>query len=416
MAAAVAGGGYVKLRKPIRLALIGAGGRGRQLARAMRWTAVQPVYGQVVAVCDVNRQRAEQVQGESCPAAEIYSSYRRVLERDDVQGVLIATPDHWHAALALAALHAGKAVYCEKPLTLTVEEGQRLVDAVRRTCGLLLVGTQQRSSRRFQQACELVRSGRLGRLRRVKVWLPSGSLPPGACGGPFGVSAPPAHLDWNEWLGQAPWADFCKQRYDPFRWWYEYSGGFVTDWGAHHLDIVHWAMGLEHSGPLSVEGQAELPQIENGYNTPRRFAFNLHYPGEVQVHVELSDSANGIRFEGEQGRIFVNRGRLTGAPVEELAARPLPPAAVRLGPAKRHWGPDTYAHLLHFLDCINEGIAPLADVESQHRSASVCHLANIALRLGRKLHWDAQQEAFLSDPEANALLSRPRREGFELPA
>jgi predicted dehydrogenase len=256
----------------------------------------------------------------------------------------------------------------------------------------------------------------LGRLRRVEVWLPSGSLPPEASGGPFAASPPPAHLDWNEWLGQAPWADFCKQRYDPFRWWYEYSGGFVTDWGAHHLDIVHWAMGLEHSGPLSVEGQAELPQIENGYNTPRRFAFDLHYPGEVQVHVELSHSANGIRFEGEQGRIFVNRGRLTGAPVEELAARPLPADAVRLGPAKSHWGPDTYAHLLHFLDCIHEGIAPLADVESQHRSASVCHLANIALRLGRKLHWDAQQEAFLSDPEANALLSRPRRAGFELPA
>ena len=201
VAAAVAGGGYFALRKPIRLALIGAGGRGRQLARAMRWTAVQPVYGQVVAVCDVNRQRAEQVQAESCPAAEVYSSYRRVLERDDVRGVLIATPDHWHAALALAALNAGKAVYCEKPLTLTVEEGQRLVDAVRKTQGVLLVGTQQRSSRRFQQACELVRSGRLGRLRRVEVWLPSGSLPREASGGPFGVCR--RRLIWT---GTSGWA------------------------------------------------------------------------------------------------------------------------------------------------------------------------------------------------------------------
>ena len=198
-------------------------------------------------------------------------------------------------------------------------------------------------------------------------------------------------------VGPGPWAEFCKQRYDPFRWWYEYSGGFVTDWGAHHLDIVHWAMGLEHSGPLSVEGQAELPQIENGYNTPRRFAFDLHYPGEVQVHVELSHSANGIRFEGEQGRIFVNRGRLT-ARASKSRPRPLPPDSLRLGPSKRHWGPETYAHLLHFLDCINEGIAPVADVESQHRSASVCHLANIALRLGRNCAGTPSGKRFFPTP------------------
>jgi predicted dehydrogenase len=414
--AAVAGGGYVARRRAIRLALVGAGGRGRQLAKAMRFSGMRPVYGEIAAVCDVNRRRAEEVQAESCSSAEIYTSFKQVLERDDIQGVLIATPDHWHAAMALAALDAGKAVYCEKPLTLTVEEGQKLVAAVRRTRGLLLVGTQQRSSRRFQQACELVRAGRLGALRRVDVWLPTGSLPAGAAGGPFTSSAPPADLDWDEWLGQAPWAEFCKQRYDPFRWWFEYSGGFVTDWGAHHLDIVHWALNLERSGPLSIDGRGELPQIENGYNTPRSFAIDLHYPGGIQVHVEPSETVNGIRFEGEQGRIFVNRGRLTGAPAEELSQRPLPPDAERLGPAKTHWGPDTYAHLLHFLDCIDEGAAPIADVESQHRSASVCHLANISLRLGRKLDWDAARETFVGDAEADAMLSRPRRAGYELKA
>lgn len=414
--AAIGGGTYFARRKPIRLALVGAGGRGRQLARAMRFSGMRPVYGEIVAVCDVNRRRAEEVRTESCSSAEVCQSFRQVLQRDDVRGVLIATPDHWHAALALAALDAGKAVYCEKPLTLTIAEGQRLVEAVRRTRGLLLVGTQQRSSRRFQQACELVRNGRLGRIERVEVWLPAGSLPAGAAGGPFAVSAPPADLDWNEWLGQAPWVEFCKQRYDPFRWWFEYSGGFVTDWGAHHLDIVHWALDHERGGPLAIDGQAELPRIENGYNTPRKFAVDFDYPDGVRIHVEPSETVNGIRFEGDQGRIFVNRGRLTGKPVEELARRPLPPDAVRFGPAKTHWGPDTYAHLVHFLDCIAAGAAPIAEVETQHRSASACHLANISLRLGRKLHWNAQRERFLDDPEADSMLSRPRRAGYELPA
>lgn len=414
--AAFGGGAYYARRKPIRLALVGAGGRGRQLARAMRWTGARPTYGQIVAVCDAHRQRAEDVKAESCPAAEVYRDYRRVLERDDVAGVVIATPDHWHAPLALAALDAGKAVYCEKPLTLSVAEGQLLVERVRLSGGLLLVGTQQRSSRYFQQACELVRNGRLGRLQRVDVWLPTGSLPAGAAGGPFAVSPPPSDLDWDLWLGQAPWAEFCKQRYDPFRWWFEYSGGFMTDWGAHHLDIVHWAMDCERSGPLSIDGRAELPRVENGYNTPRRFAVDLHYPGGVDVHVEPSESVNGIRFQGEQGRIFVNRGRLSGAPAEEMARRPLPPDAIRLGPASSHWGPDTYVHLVHFLDCIQAGAAPIADVESQHRSASVCHLANISMRLGRKLNWNAEREKFIGDGEADGWLSRPQRAGYELPA
>jgi predicted dehydrogenase len=412
--AVVAGGVYVARRRAIRLALVGAGGRGRQLAKALKFSGVRPVYGEIAAVCDVNRRRAEEVQAESCSSAEIYTSFRQVLQRDDILGVLIATPDHWHAAMAAAALDAGKAVYCEKPLTLTVAEGQHLVEAVRRTRGLLLVGTQQRSSRRFQQACELVRAGRLGKIERVDVWLPTGSLPASATCGPFPGSMPPTELDWNEWLGQSPWVEFCKQRYDPFRWWFEYSGGFVTDWGAHHLDIVHWALDVERSGPLAIDGRGELPQIENGYNTPRHFAIDLQYPGGIHVHVEPSETVNGIRFEGERGRIFVNRGRLTGAPVEELARRPLPPDAERLGPAKTHWGPDTYAHLLHFLDCVDEGVAPIADVESQHRAASACHLANISLRLGRKLAWDAERETFIGDAQANAMLCRPRRAGYEL--
>ena len=397
----------------VRLGLIGCGGRGRQLASTVRWTGVQRRCGQIVALCDVNRSRADRVRDESCPGAAIYEHYQELLDRDDMEGVIVATPDHWHTPLTLAALKAGKAVYCEKPLTLTVAEGQLLVEAVRRHGGTVQVGTQQRSDWRFRTACELVRNGRLGNITRVEITLPTSSLPAHAKGGPFATSAVPEGLNWNLWLGQAPWAEFCKQRYDPFRWWFEYSGGFMTDWGAHHLDIVHRALGVEEGGPAIISGRAELPDITNGYNTPRRFTVDLTYPGGVTVEVRLSEEQNGILFEGDEGRIFVNRGRLTGKPVERLARDPLPASAVRLDNDTRYWGTANYIHIREFLDCIRTGKRPISDLTSQHRSATACHLANISMRLGRTLHWDARQEKVIDDAEANALLSRPHRRGYE---
>lgn len=414
--AAGAGGIYDARRKPVRLALIGAGDRGQQLAKALRWTAPRPLYGEVVAVCDAWRERAEALRHAYFPAADVYQRFTDVLQRDDVAGIVIATPDHWHAGIALAALAAGKAVYCEKPLTLTVEEGQRLIDAVERSRGLLLVGTQQRSSWRFQRACELVRNGRLGRIERVDVWLSTGSLPEGRVRGPFRHYPLPDDLDWDLWLGQAPFVRFLHKRYNPFRWWFEYSGGLMTDWGAHHLDIVHWALGCEHSGPGRIESWAEEPKFAGGYNTPWRFAVDFTYPGDVRVHVEPSDEKCGLLFQGDAGRMFVSRQRLSGRPVEEFARHPLPADAPQLGPARRHWGSDTDRHLLHFLDCIRFGAPPISDVISQHRSASACHLANISMRLGRTLRWDAARETFLDDDEANSMLSRPRREPYGLPA
>jgi len=405
---------YSAARRAIRVGLIGAGGRGRQLAGTLGWTRFRPVYGELAAVCDVNRLRAEQVRREHSPAAMLYDDYAELLARDDLQAVFIATPDHWHAAIALAALRAGKAVYCEKPLTLTVDEGRQLVAAAQRSRCVFQVGTQQRSDWRFRTACELVRNGRLGALRRIDIKLPTGSLPSTSFGGPFPVSPVPAHLNWDRWLGQAPWVEFRKQRYDPFRWWFEYSGGFMSDWGAHHLDIAHWAMGVEHAGPTEVEGWAKLPNVENGFNTPRRFEVELAYPDGVKVQVETSEIENGITFEGDEGRVFVNRGRVSGKPVEELARRPLGPDALRLCPVKVAWGTPTLIHVLHFFDCIETGCAPISDVASQHRSATACHLANIALRLGRKLTWDAAREQIVGDAEASAMLSRPQREPYQV--
>lgn len=406
---------YAASRDAVRLGLIGAGGRGRQLAHSIGWTKLHRRHGKIVAVCDVNRRRAGQVRDESCPAAMIAEHYQQVLDRDDIEAVVIATPDHWHAAITLAALRAGKAVYCEKPLTLTVDEGKLLVAAVRVTGGVVQVGTQQRSDWRFRLACELVRNGRLGQLRRVEVALPNGSLPPQAGGGPFRVSTVPDDLNWDLWLGQAPWAEFCKQRYDPFRWWFDYSGGLLTDWGAHHLDIVHRALGLEHSGPLAIDGRGELPQIENGYTTPRQFTADLLYPGGVAVRVWAGDSENGILFEGDEGRIYVNRGRLTGKPVDELRRRPLRLDAVRLDNETTYWGTATHIHLREFLDCVRGGKRPISDVVSQHRSVTACHLANISIRLGRPLRWNAVSERLVDDSAADAMLTRPQRPGYELP-
>ena len=409
LAAGAGAAWFSATRDPIRLALIGAGGRGRQLARTVRWTRLHRRCGELVAVCDVHRRRAEQVRDESCARATLHEHYQAVLDRGDIEAVIVATPDHWHTAVTRAALRAGKAVYCEKPLTLTVAEGKLLVTDVRQTGGVVQVGTQQRSDWRFRTACELVRNGRLGALRRVEVTLPTGSLPAASSGGPFPTSPVPESLNWDLWLGQAPWAEFCKQRYDPFRWWFEYSGGFMTDWGAHHLDIVHRALDVEDSGPLTIDGRGELPRVTNGYNTPRQFTADLLYPGGVPVHVRLSDRENGIMFEGDEGRIFVNRGRLTGGPVERLARSPLPADAVRFDGGVSRWGTATYLHLLDFFAAVRTGKRPISDVASQHRTATACHLANISMRLGRPIRWDPAAEECVDDAAANAMLDRPQR-------
>ncbi len=408
----VGSGGYALTQRRIRLGLIGAGGRGTQLANVLRWTRARPLYGDVVAICDVHAHRARQLRDEYCPHAEVVASYSKLLERDDLDGVVIATPDHWHTAMSLAALDAGKAVYCEKPLTLTVAEGQQLVRAVEQRPHVFQVGTQQRSGWMFQTACALVRNGRLGTLQRIKVSLPNGSLPPGSFAGPFTNEPSPAELDWNAWLGQAPWVEFCKQRYNPFRWWFEYSGGFMTDWGAHHIDIAQWAMGVEHSGPTRIEAQAELPQIPNGYNTPQALQVRLSYENGVQLDVVLDSKVSGIEFIGDRGTIFVNRRRITGEPFERLAHDPLPADDTRFANSVRAWGTMNDIHMLEFLHCIETGEQPISDVKSQHRSATVCHLANIAMRLGRNLSWDPRQEQFIGDSAANGMLSRPQREAF----
>jgi predicted dehydrogenase len=318
--------------------------------------------------------------------------------------------------MLIDACRAGKDVYCEKPLTLTVDEGRHIIRAVRETKRIVQVGTWQRSDHNFRLACEMVRSGRIGKLQRVEVVLGKN-----VTGGPFAVQTAPSHLNWNRWQGQTPDTPYIPERcHYTFRWWTDYSGGQMTDWGAHHLDIAQWGMGMEHSGPVEIEGKARWPQIENGYDVPIDFEARMTYATGVVLEVK-DTGRNGVLFEGTEGRIFVNRGTVAGKPVDELATRPFPREEFRLyahdnldRPPRMGKLDAIINHMGNFYDCIVSRHTPLADVESQHRSVSVCHLANIAMRLGRPLRWNPEAEQLLNDEEANALLRRRQRAGFEI--
>lgn len=373
-------------------------------------------FGDIVAICDVDRQIADKAKAQFGGKADIHEDYRELLARPDVDVVTIGTPDHWHAQMLIDACRAGKDVYCEKPLTLTVAEGQRIIEVVRETKRIVQVGTWQRSDSRFRLASELVRSGRIGQLQKVTVVLGKN-----IAGGPFTPQQPPAHLNWNQWQGPTLDVPYIPERcHYAFRWWYDYSGGQMTDWGAHHVDIAQWAMGTEHTGPTKIETTAKFPQVENGYTVALDFDVKLTYANGVVMEIKDTDR-NGILFEGTEGRLFVNRGTVSGKPVEDLTTKPLrredfslynhdnlarPERAGKLDAIINHMG--------NFYDCVLNRQPPLAGVASQHRSVSVCHLANISMRLGRPLAWDPDLERFVDDVEANRWLSRDRRKGFEL--
>jgi predicted dehydrogenase len=313
--------------------------------------------------------------------------------------VLIATPDHWHALPAIHACEAGKDVYCEKPLSLTIAEGQDMVRAARRYRRVFQVGTQQRSDRRFRRACELVRNGAIGRVVRVKAVLGRG---PSAARVPDG--APPEHLDWGAWLGPAPVVPYNQQRcHYNFRWFFDYSGGKFTDWGAHHLDIVQWGLGTELSGPLEVEARGTFPG-DNAYETPVDFDAWFQYPDGITLHV-TGAGENGVTFHGTEGEIFVSRGRIRSDPGEILEGddADLPLRLYRSDDHHQNW-----------VSCLRTRQRPVSDVELGHRSATVCHLANIAMKLGRRLRWDPVREHFPGDEVANRFVSKPKRHPWSL--
>ncbi len=392
-------------------ALIGCGGQGTNDARnAANW-------GDIVAVCDVDSKHAEATAAkltvEGKPAPKIYSDFRRVLERDDVHALVNGTPDHWHTLVNLGASRAKKDVYAEKPLTLTIDEGRRLVREVKQSGIVLQTGTQQRSSSRFRLACELIRNERIGKLKEASVWLPAGLRE-----GPFATAEVPTELNWDFWLGQAPKVDYVKQRcHQTFRFWYDYSGGTMTDWGAHHNDIAYWAIGL--LAPREVTSRVLTPPVAGGYNTFSEYEVNYSYANGVKLNifttkddsmfgakVVADGQRNGIRFEGTAGWIWVNRDRILASDPELLKA-PLPEGAVKLYSSANH--------MENFFDCVKSRQAPICDVETGHRSATMCHLGAISMRTGKSLTWDADAEKFTGTNarEGNAHVARELRAPYD---
>ena len=369
--------------------------------------------GDIVAIADVDRHVREQARAAFGSTPLIFEDYRKLLDRQDIDVVTIGAPDHWHTKMVIDACRAGKDVYVEKPLTLTVDEGQLLTRVVKETGRIVQVGSWQRSDHNCRLAVELVRQGRIGKLETVEVILGKN-----VTGGPFPERPVPGHFNWDMWQGQRPDVPYIEQRsHYTFRWWYEYSGGQMTDWGAHHLDIAQWGIG---ELPIEIDGKARMPGVKDGYNVAVDFEARYVYPSGVVMTV--SDTGrNGIMFSGAQGRIFVNRGTVSGKPVEDLASNPLPREAFQLydfdnldRPARVGKLDAIINHMGNFFDCVRQRRRPLSEVVGQHQSVTTCHLGNISMRLGRPLKWDPAAETFPGDAEANAMLSRAQRKGYEV--
>jgi predicted dehydrogenase len=355
----------------------------------------------------------EQARAAFGSTPQIYEDYRQLLDRKDIDVVTIGTPDHWHTKMVIDACRAGKDVYCEKPLTLTIDEGKQLTKVVKETGCVVQVGSWQRSDHRFRLAVELVRQGRIGKLQTVEVMLGKN-----VTGGPFPERPVPGNINWDLWQGQTPDVPYIEQRcHYTFRWWYEYSGGQMTDWGAHHLDIAQWGIG---ELPVEIESTAKMPSVKDGYNVAIDFSAKYVYPSGVVMTV-LDNGRNGIMFTGTEGRVFVNRGTVDGKPVEDLADTPLPRDQFKLYDFDNLDRPERVGkldaivnHMGNFFDCVKSRQQPISDVESQHRSATTCHLANISIRLKRKLIWDPRREEIVGDEEASRVLGRKPRPGFEI--
>ena len=385
----------------IVMAAIGVGGQGTGI---MKWAKGKPGV-KFVAVCDVDSTHAEKAAKEVGSDCVKYHDFRELLGRHDLNAVTIGTVDHWHALTSIAAMKAGCDVYCEKPLSLTIEEGKAMVQAARKYDRVFQTGSQQRSDDRYRLACELVRNGRIGKVHTVEARIGDNPI-----GGPFKTSAVPEGLDWDFWKGPTADIPYVKERcHYEFRWWYEYSGGKLTDWGAHHNDIAQWGLGKDGSGPVSVTASGVAPSKEpDSYNCHPHFAVTYTYSDGTHL-ITSSDGENGNRFIGDKGWIFVNRERIEASD-PKLIEEPLPKDATRLYVSNDHMG--------NFIDGIRTRKRCICDVEIGYRSVTVCHLGAIALRLGIPLNWDPEAEKFVGPraEKGNAMISREMRSPWRLEA
>ncbi len=435
--------------------MIGTGIRFRPLATGSQ------IYSNCAVICDLDTRQLDKAKATLTKQKkknnrngdiETTDEYRKILDRDDIDAVIIATPDHWHTKMCIDAMRAGKDVYCEKPLTLTIKEGQQIIKVMKETGKVFQVGTQQRSDfgQRFLQAIAMVKDGRAGNVKFVTV----------AIGGsrtcePMKKVNVPSELDWERWQGQTQLTDFImgpllhktgwgagyplSRAHRYFRWFYEYSGGKLTDWGAHHVDIGLWAVNklgsdvgpytidpleVEHPVPFDKNGN---PTVTDRFNAATKFKVEVKFKDGVTLFIR--DNApdlgfdNGIMFtgakDGKRQRLFVNRGSMKGKPFDNLKDNPLAEDAIEKvygsKPIKNNGG-DPINHMNNFFECIKSRKTPVADVESHHKMLCVCHATNIAMRLGRKLTFDPATDKFIGDAQANNMIEREQRQGYEIDA
>ena len=395
--------GQVAPSDRITLGCIGIGGMGTgNLSGFLNKRDVQ-----VLAVCDVDRDHRENAkrmvdenhQNQDCAT---YNHFKELLARDDIDAIMTATPDHWHAIITIETARAGKDIYAEKPLAFNISEGRAIVEAVYRYGVVWQTGSWQRSERQFRFACELVRNGRIGNVHTVRVGLPQGNSIQNNGTQP---TTPPDGFDYEMWLGPAPWRPYSPSRcHWNFRWISDYSQGQLTDWAGHHCDIANWGMDTELSAPVSIEGKATFPPAKDGlFDTAESYYFTCEYKEGFQMIVadaRQQPKGMGVQFIGDEGWVHVNRGGLDAHPKSVLSSV-IKPDEIHLY--------KSVDHIQNFLDCMRTRQQTITPAKIAHHSIMIGHLGDIAMKLGRRLQWDQNNEQFINDPEADRYLSRPMR-------
>lgn len=417
---------------PSNRIMVGAIGNGR-ISRTHDMPGVwRQEYAQIMAVCDLDTNRAQEAKklvndyytqktGKPYDGVNVYYNYEELLQNKDIDAVLISTPDHWHARIAMDAAKAGKHIYMQKPASLTISEGRKVSDAVQKSGVVFQIGSQQRSSTQFRYAAELVRNGRIGQLKTVSVGLP---------GDPSGEIEPempvPSNLNYDMWLGSTPEVYYTEKRVHPQKGYdrpgwlrcEQFGAGMITGWGSHHIDSAHWGMGTERTGPVEIWGHADFPKsglwdVHGIFRTEARYANGVHM-------IVSNELPNGIKFEGTDGWIFVTRGNYRATASDPVVnadgTKPLDASDPKIltsviGPNEHHFIISSNHHA-NWLEAIRDKKQPIAPVEEAHRSCSACLLHHIAMKLDRKIHWNPDKEDFVNDPQASALLSRTQRKPY----
>lgn len=403
-ASALGKDGAVAPSERITIGCIGVGNRGKSNMRAFHDEA----RTQIVAACDVDKAyREEAAEIVGLTPDNLYNDYHELLARDDIDAVSIATPDHWHALNTIHSAAAGKDIYCEKPLSLTIADGRKMVDAVGKYDRVLQTGTWRRSMPMCRKACELVRNGYIGELKTIECGVPEGYAIRGEFKPGYPVEPVPEGFDYDRWLGPAPERPYTPARcHFNFRWLLDYSEGYISDWGAHYYDIGQWGNNTDDTGPLRIAGAAEFPK-DGFFDASVKHLIGFEYANGVRlIALSTSDSKKyGIKFIGSEGWLHVESNDIT-SDIAGLPEVELKDTDTRLYTSDNH--------IADFVDCIKSRNQPAAPIEAGHRTATICHLGHIATTLKRELHWDPVKEAFKGDDEANAMRSRPMRGNWEI--